>query len=322
MGHNTDYRIENIVPCKRNTLITRGKNKLKNMELLLLALPTIIFIFVFSYIPLYGLVLPFKDYKVDLGFFKSPWVGFTNFKFLFNSNIALRATRNTVVLNLLFIFVGTIVSIIFALMIFEVSRRAVKFYQTVLFFPYFVSWVVASYILLGLLDMDYGLINGILKQFGLQPVLWYSTPKYWPFILLFAHLWKGVGYTSLIYFASLVAIDTEYFEAAKIDGATRVQQIFYISVPFLKPMVVIMTILSIGNIFHSDFGLFYMVTQNSSMLYPVTDVLDTYVYRALKDMGDVGMSSAAGMYQSVVGFILVLTTNYIVKKINPENSLF
>lgn len=293
-----------------------------NKGLLILALPSVVILFIFSYIPLYGLILPFKNFKYDLGFFKSSWSGFENFKFLFNSQDVFIATRNTVFYNVVFIVTGTFFSVAAALMLFEFGKKFVKFYQTIMFFPFFLSWVIVAYIFLALLDVDKGIFNKIINIFGGAPINWYSENKYWPFILIFAAIWKGLGYGSVIYYAAIVGFNTEYYEAAKIDGATRFQQVKHISIPLLKPLIIMMMILQIGKIFYSDFGLFYYVPLDSSLIYPTTNVIDTYVFRVLKNIGDIGMSSAAGFYQAVVGFILVLTANIIVRKMDSDNALF
>ncbi len=294
----------------------------KHRELVVLSLPGVLFLLVFSYIPLYGIVLPFKNFRYDLGFWKSPWVGFRNFAFLFGSDNAWRITRNTVLLNLAFILVMTGVALAFALMLFEVRRRSVRAYQTAMFLPYFLSWVVVSYIFLALLDMDRGLANRILEALGAEPRLWYNDPGPWPLLLLLANTWKGAGYSAIIYYAGLMNIDREYYEAAEIDGATRFQQIRKISIPLLSPLITILFLLAIGRILYGNFDLFYNLTRNSTLLYPATDVIDTFVYRALRVTGDIGMSSAAGIYQSVVGFFIVLAANLVVRRIHPENSLF
>jgi len=208
------------------------------------------------------------------------------------------------------------------LMLFELGKKSVKIYQTIMFIPYFISWVVASFAFLALFNMEYGVLNKILVSLGKDPVLWYNEPKYWPFIIVIVAVWKGLGYGSVVYYAALMGIDSALFDAAKIDGASRLQQIKSVSIPSIKPIIVMMVILQIGKIFYSDFGLFYNVTMNSSLLYPVTDVIDTFVYRSLIDLGDIGMASASGFFQATVGFILVLLTNYIVRIINNENSLF
>ncbi|MDR6550099.1 ABC transporter permease subunit [Paenibacillus qinlingensis] len=294
----------------------------KNSGLTLLALPGLILIIILDYVPLYGLLLPFKQYQFDLGIWNSPWVGFRNFDFLFNGNVLFRVLRNTILYNLIFIVLGTIFAVGFALLLFELNRKFVKVYQTIMFIPYFISWVVAGFAFKALLDMDYGVFNQVLTALGKEPIMWYNEPKYWPVLIVAAAVWKGLGYGSVIYYAALMGIDAEYFEAAKIDGASRLRQVISISIPMLKPMIIMLMILHIGSMFYSDFGLFYNVTLNSTLLYPTTDVIDTFVYRSLIDMGDIGMSSAAGFFQSIVGFVLVLMTNFIVRRVNSENALF
>ncbi|MEG2380947.1 MAG: ABC transporter permease subunit [Oscillospiraceae bacterium] len=302
--------------------VSELKHFKRNLPLTALALPGIIFIFIFNYIPLYGLILPFKNYKASLGFFKSPWVGLKNFEFLFSGNEIINATYNTIVYNLIFIVLGTLISVILALMLYEINNRAVKIYQTVLFLPYFVSWVVVAYIVKAFLDIDYGFVNNLLEKFGMEPVMWYSEPDRWPPILIATNVWKNMGYNAIIYYAALMGVDKTLHEAARIDGANKIKEIIHVSIPMLVPMITILTILNIGKIFYGDFGLFYNVPLDSSLLYPTTDVIDTYVYRGLMGLGDIGMSSAAGFYQAVVGFILVLATNFAVKKIDSDNALF
>ena len=307
---------------KTSAVLRELKYFRKNCELTLLALPAIVLIFLFSYIPLYGLVLPFKNYKYNLGFFKSEWVGLENFKFLFSGSGIAVATRNTVLYNLAFIVFGTVAALAVALTLYELSSRCVKVYQTILFLPYFISWVVVGYVFSAFLDMNYGVFNSILKFFGKEPVMWYNDPSKWPVLIVVINIWKGVGYGALIYYASLMGVDNTYYEAATLDGAGKMKQLWYISIPMIKPMIVIQTILAIGKIFNGDFGLFYNVTMDSSLLYPTTDVIDTFVYRALISLGDVGMSSATTFYQSTVGFILVILTNWIVRKVDNDNALF
>ncbi len=301
---------------------SKAKTFKKNFPLLILTLPSMLYLFVFCYIPLYGLVLPFKNYDYSLGFLKSPWAGLDNFKFLLNNESVEIATRNTILYNIAFIILGLVMSVAIALMLYEMRAAFVKCYQTMLFLPYFISWVVAAYAAKVFLDIDYGLINKILLSMGKDAVAWYNKPECWPVILIIAEVWKGMGYNAIIYYASLMGTDKSLFEAAKIDGAGKLKQIWYISLPSIKPMIIIMTILKIGKIFYGDFGLFYNFTLNSSLLYSTTDIIDTYVYRSLITLGDVGMSSAAGFYQAVLGFILVITTNFIVNKIDSDNALF
>lgn len=295
----------------------------ENLQLLSLALPTIILRAVFNYAPMFGIVLAFKDYKVPQGIFGSPWVGLENFRFFFESQDAFRVIRNTLGLNLLFIAAGIFFGVLFALLMFEVKRRShVKVYQTVSIIPSFISWVAVGYIVYSLLDPTKGLVNQILEAFGKGGIEWYSEAKYWPIILLIAKTWQGVGLGSIIYYAALMGVDNELFEAAEIDGAGKLQRIWHVSLPQIVPIIIVMAILDIGKIFRADFGLFYNVTRDVGALYSTTDVIDTYVFRALMQQGNIGMSSAVGLVQSVVCFVTLVATNLIVKKISPENSLF
>lgn len=302
--------------------ISEWKHFRQNLPMTLLVLPTVLVMFVFNYIPLYGVVLPFKDFSVAKGVLGSPWCGLKNFGFLVKSGTIIKAIWNTVLYNFSFIILGTIVAVIIALMMYELSRRSIKIYQTSLLLPYFMSWVVVAYIVNALLDMDNGMVNEVREMFGLDKVLWYNEKEYWPGILIFTKIWKEMGYNAIVYFAALMGIDASYFEAAKIDGAGKIQQIRYISVPLIRNIVIIMVILNVGKIFYGDFGLFYNVPLNSSLLYDVTDVVDTYVYRSLINIGNVGMSATTGFCQSVLGFILVVTTNMVVKRIDRESALF
>ena len=304
---------------RKNTGIRRFR---KNLPLLLIALPAIIYLFVFNYIPLYGLVLPFKNYQYSKGFFGSEWVGLENFKILLNNKQVLIATRNTLFYNLTFIIVGTCVAVVLALMLYEMTSRFVKVYQTMLLLPHFISWVIVAYVALVFLDMDAGLFNGVRKLFGAEPILWYNSPKYWPPLIVIFNVWKSMGFSAIMYYASLMGVDQELFEAAKIDGAGKLKQMWHIAIPSIKPLIITLTILNIGKIFYGDFGLFYNLPQNSPLLYSATDVIDTYVYRTLTVLGDMGISSAVGFYQSVLGFILVLLTNWVVNRIDSDNALF
>jgi putative aldouronate transport system permease protein len=295
----------------------------KNAPFLLMLAPGLILVLLFAYLPMFGIVIAFKNYRAVDGILGSAWIGLKNFEFLFRSPVLERITRNTLTLNALFIVTGTIGSIVLALMLNEIrSRIAIKAYQTVLFFPFFISWVIVGYFSFALLNADTGLVNGMLKTFGLKPITWYSSPQYWPTILTLTKLWKGVGYGSVIYLAAMLAINHEYYEAAMLDGASKLQQIRYITLPFLVPIMVITTLLAIGGIFTADFGMFFYVTRDSTLLYPTTDVIDTYVVRALRVNADIGMASATGLYQSFVGFVLVLFSNWLVKRIDPDRSLF
>lgn len=304
--------------------VNKGQIK-DNIELSILALPTILLLAIFSYWPMFGVVLAFKDFKVTKGIFGSPWVQpiTKNFDFFLKSQDAWRVTRNTIGLNLLFISVGIICGVIFALIMYEVKRAyEVKLYQTISILPSFLSWVVVGYIVYALLDPSKGIINQIIVAFGGEGISWYSEPKYWPIILLLTKTWHGLGLGSIIYYAALMGVDSELFEAAEVDGASKLQRIRYISLPHLIPIITILFILDIGKIFRADFGLFYNVTRNVGALYPTTDVIDTYIFRALMSQGNIGMSSAVGLFQSFICFIMLVTVNAIVKKIEPDNSLF
>ncbi len=309
-----------------NKRIIRNKNVMvvnQNRDLLLMAFPAMLCLLLFNYLPMLGLVMAFKDFRYDKGILGSDWVGFNNFDFFFSSQSAWRVTRNTIGYNAVFIVLGLLIAIIFALMLNEIfSRKLVKFYQTVMFFPYFISWIVVSYMAFAFLNMQHGILNSMLESLGLNSVNWYTEASYWPFILIFTNIWKQTGYSSVIFYAGLMSIDKQYYEAASIDGATKLQLITKISIPFLTPLIVVLALLAIGRIFYADFGLFYHLPKNIGMLYSTTDVIDTYVYRSLRVVGDIGMSTAAGLYQSMVGFLLVVGTNAIVKKINKDNALF
>ena len=291
---------------------------------MLIALPGLIYLLINNYIPMFGIFLAFKSYNFSKGIFKSPWCGFDNFKFLFKTKDALIMTRNTILYNLAFIVIGTALGILVAILLTEiVSSVWAKFYQAALLLPYLLSWVVISYMVFAFLNSDSGFINNtILKAFGMSPVSWYTKSEVWPILLVVVFLWQTVGHTSIIYMASIAGIDKGIYEAAKIDGAGKIKQIFCITLPLLKPTVIIMVLMAIGKIFFSDFGLFYQVPMNSGALYGVTQTIDTFVYRGLMELNDVGMSSAAGLFQSCVGFILVVTANALVRKIDPDSALF
>jgi putative aldouronate transport system permease protein len=288
-----------------------------------MTLPALVLLFVFNYLPMAGIVIAFKRFRVNLGFFGSPWVGLQNFRFFFQSQDAWRITRNTLGYNALFIVLGLVIAVAFALMLFELTNRTtLKFYQTVFFFPYFLSWVVVGYVLYAFLSMQYGLANNLLRILGRPAIQWYIVPGYWPPILIFMNLWKTVGYFSVIYYAGLMGIDKELFEACVIDGANKRQTIMHISVPLLSNLMVALVILQIGRIFYADFGLFYNLPRDIGTLYPTTDVIDTYVFRSLRVTGDIGMSSAANFYQAIIGFTLVLVSNWVVRVFSPDHALF
>lgn len=299
----------------------RRKARIKKyLPLFLMMAPGFIYLIVNNYMPMFGLFLAFKSYNYSLGFFKSPWVGLSNFEFLFRTKDAWNITRNTIGYNLVFIVLGTIIAIAVAMMLNDVAnRRAKQSYQTLILVPYLISMVIVSYIVFAFLSQDNGFINNSVLH---HTVAWYSEPKYWPFILVLVHLWKSFGYNTIIYYSTILGIDQTLYEAAVVDGARKWQQIWYITLPCIKPTVITMVLLSVGRIFYSDFGLFYQVPMRSGPLMDATSTIDTYVYKALLELNDVGRSSAAGFYQSIVGFIVVLTANFVVHKIDSDNALF
>ncbi|WP_274365009.1 ABC transporter permease [Paenibacillus thermotolerans] len=292
--------------------------------LLLMALPGLLYLLINNYVPMFGIVIAFKNYNFADGIWGSDWVGFKNFEYLFKTQDAYIITRNTLLYNLVFIIKGTILAIAVAILLNDLKNRVFsRFYQSLILLPYLISMVIVGYLTLGFLDVQSGFMNKtLLPMLGLSEISWYSETKYWPYILVIVHTWKSVGYSCVIYLAAIIGIDPEYYEAAKIDGANRWQQIRHITLPLLVPVITIMVLLQIGRIFYSDFGLFYQVPLNTGVLMPVTNTIDTYVYRALINLGDIGMSSAAGLYQAVVGFTLIMISNYIVKKVNRDNALF
>jgi putative aldouronate transport system permease protein len=296
----------------------------KYRALYIMLIPGIVFLLINNYLPMFGAIIAFKRINFIDGIWGSPWSGLENFRYLFSTADAWVITRNTILYNSVFIIMHLIFGVLFAIMLVEVRNRLLsKFYQSVMFLPFFLSMVVVSYLVLAMLSMDNGLVNkSILPMFDMEPITWYSDPKYWPFILPLVDIWKNIGYYVVLYMAGILGFDQEYFEAAVLDGASKWQQIKHITIPLLTPLMVILTILQIGRIFYADFGLFFQVPLNSGMLYPTTNVIDTYVYTTFLFNGDTGMASAAGLYQAVVGFTLVLTANYIVRKVNKENALF
>lgn len=301
----------------------RRRNSRK-WPLLLMALPGIVYFLINNYIPMLGMFIAFKDVNYAKGIFASDWVGFKNFEFLFRTKDAFIITRNTLLYNIVFVILNLIVGIALAIMINEVlSKVKKKVYQTFVLVPYLISMVIVGYLVYALLSGETGFINNrILRPLGLKEINWYSEPKYWPFILCLVNTWKNGGYYCIIYLASIVSIDTSYYEAATLDGATDWQKILHITLPTILPVIITMTFLQIGKIFNSDFGLFYQVTMDSGMILDATNVIDTYVYRGLMKLGDIGMSAAAGMYQSVVGCFIVVLTNAIVKRFSRENAMF
>ena len=301
--------------------------KIKKMKrflpIYLMMIPGFLYLIINNYIPMFGIFVAFKNYNYSLGIFGSKWNGLKNFKFLFKTKDAFTITRNTLVYNAVFIILGNSLGIVIAILLNEIrSKMAKKTYQTIILLPFLLSIVIVSSIVYGIFSTEFGIANHMLTSLGKDRISWYSTPKYWPFILTFINLWKNMGYNTVLYYATLIGIDVSYYEAAVVDGASRWQRIRYITIPSLIPTITIMVLMAISRIFYSDFGLFYQVPLNSGPLIDVTNTIDTYVYRGLRENSNIGMSAAAGLYQSVVGFIMVIAANTLVKRMGNGNELF
>ena len=313
------------------TLKTSRFSKIKkNLALLSMVAPAGIWLLLLRYLPMGGLVLAFKNYKINprnptfiSNLIHSAWVKFDNFKFLFMTDDAWVMIRNTLVYNLIFIILGIIIPVAFAIMMNELTHKFVaKTYQTLMFFPYFLSWVVVSYFLNAFLDAQYGMIPHMQVAAGGDVINWYTTVGPWPYIIVFANLWKNVGYSTILYLAAIAGIDSIQYEAAAIDGATKWQQIFHVTIPNLRTMIAILFILNIGKIFNADFGLFYNVPMQNGALFSVTQVVDTFIYRAMINTGNIGMSTAAGLLQNIIGFVCILLANKVVTRIDSDSALF
>lgn len=296
----------------------------KSLPLFVIAIPGLCYLLINNYIPMMGIFIAFKRMDYVKGIFGSDWCGLDNFKFLFQTNDAWVMIRNTVCYNLVFIVLGTVCAVFIAIMMSEVTKFfCSRFFQAGLILPNLVSMVIVGYLVYAFLNSETGLVNNtILAAMGKDGVSWYSEPKFWPFILVLVQMWKTAGYSSIIYIACIAGMDTSINEAARIDGAGKLRQIFFLTLPQLRSTIIIMTLMSIGRLFASDFGLFYQVPMNSGALYGVTQTIDTYVYRGLMQLGNIGMSSAAGLFQSVIGFVLVIGANAIVRKNSAEDALF
>lgn len=313
-----------------------GKIKVKkkrwtkdDTELTLLALPTFIWYILFSFLPMFGIIIAFKKYQIFpqksflYNLLHSDWVGFENFKYLMESNSLFLLLRNTIGYNIIFIILGILIPVTLAILISMIhSKRKSKVYQTLMFFPHFLSWVVVSYFVYAFFSFDKGIFNNVLSSFGIDKINWYMQPKYWPFILIFMNVWKSTGYNTVVYLACITGIDTTLYEAAVIDGATRRQQVRFITIPGLRPIVIMMFILNVGKIFYSDFGLFWQVTRGiPASLYDVSSTIDTFVYNALLSSTPIGMTASATFFQSVACCITILLANWIVKKIDSDYAI-
>lgn len=313
-------RSKKTVKFKKDGLLYEIK---KNKSIYFMILPGILFFLIFAYIPMVGVITAFKDYDIKKGIFGSSWNGFDNFKFFFSSGDALKITFNTFYLNLLFLIFSTVISVALAIFLNGLTTNSFKrVSQSVMFLPYFVSWAIVGIITQGFFASDNGAINSFLKMLNVEPVSWNSSPGLWPVILVIFYIWKWCGYNLVIYLATITGFDMECYEAASIDGANKFQQIRYITIPLLMPTILVLALLQIGKIFYGDFGMFYSIIGDNGMLYATTDVIDTYVYRALRQMSDFGMASAIGVYQSVMCFVMVFGSNLLVRKYQSDGALF
>ncbi len=301
-----------------------SKTLTQKFPIYLMMVPGFLYLLFNNYIPIIGLAIAFKDIDFRKGIIKSDWIGLKNFEYLFKTKDALIITRNTLLYNAAFILLGIVFGVLIALLLNEITgKRLLKLFQTSILLPQLVSWIIVSYFVYALLSIDKGMVNNsILPILGIKEISWYTESKYWPYIITIMQIWKTVGFNSIIYLATIIGISSDYFEAATLDGASRSQQIRHITLPLLTPTIITLFLLHVGKIFYADFGLFFQVPMNSGALFNTTNVIDTYVYRALIQLGDIGMSAAAGFYQSIVGFILILISNLVVRKFNKENALF
>ncbi len=309
---------------KSNRKLKKRRKFLRFLPLYLMLIPGIAYLIINNYLPMAGLVIAFKKIDYSLGIFHSPWVGLNNFRYLFSNNDALIAIRNTILYNLGFIVFGNLLAIIVAIAIDCAKSNILKnFSQAIFVIPFLLSTVIVSYIVFAFLSPSNGFMNNtILPLLGIDKAIkWYNEAKYWPYIITLVYLWMSFGYSSIIYYSSIISIDKSYYEAAVMDGASTWDQIIYITIPNLKPTIIILTLLAVGRICYSDFGLFYQIPQHSGLLYSTTQTIDTFVYRALLELNDVGRSSAAGFLQSLVGFILVFSANWVVKKLDKDSAL-
>ena len=308
---------------KRKSDLTFLEKVVRNRVLLFMCLPAVIFFFMFNYMPLPGIYVAFVKYNYRDGIFGSKFIGLDNFKFLATSGQLWTLTKNTILYNLAFIILGNMLAVFVAILLNEMqSKWFKKVSQTILFLPYFISQVLVGLLVFNLLNYDTGFVNGILSSLGMERWQPYSDPNVWPVLMVVIYLWQQTGYNSVVYFASIMGIDGEMIEAAKVDGANGFQRIRYIILPSLKPTIVILLLFALGGIVKGNFGLFYNIVGSNPILYPTTDIIETFVYRSTVQSFNFSTASAVGFYQSVVGFVIVMTVNYIVKKIEPDYSLF
>ncbi len=306
----------------KKTTFKKTQNR-DRIQLNLMSVPGLLLVLIFSYLPMVGIIIAFKSFNPNLGIFGSKWVGFDNFRFFFMSDDFGLLMRNTIGYAICFLVLGNLFNMILAIMFYNIRNKAVlKYYQTTAILPTFMSIVLVSYLVYIFLDPANGLVNRMLLSLGMDKIAWYTEPKYWPYILNFVNLWKGIGYGSLLYYATIVGIDQSLFDAAKIDGASKFQQIMHIIVPELSSLICLQLIMGVGGIMGGDFGLFYQVPRNVAVLYETTDIFNTYVFRALQGGSTMGRTTAIGLFQSLCGIVLLLLTNAAIKKIDADKSMF
>lgn len=312
-----------MVPANKGKKVKKSGYFVRTLPLYVMMLPGLIYLAVNNYLPMFGLTFAFKDINYTTGVWQSPWCGLDNFGYLFRTKDAYVIFRNTVLYNVAFIVLGTVLAIAVAILLSQVRGKMMRVYQTTILIPYLIAITVVAYLGYAFLSTDTGFINNsILAPLGIEPISFYSNSGYWPAILIFIYLWKNFGYNTILYYATLIGIDDSYYEAAVIDGASTWQQIRHITLPCLKTTIITLTIMAIGRMFYSDFGLFYQVPMSNGLLFDATQTIDTYVFRALIQSNDVGRSSAAGFLQSVLGFVLVLGANLVVRKVDKDSALF
>ncbi len=308
---------------KEHMSIKEGFRELKkNKMLYAMTIPSLLWVIVFSYVPLYGILIAFKKFSFKKGIWGSDWVGLKNFEFLFGYKNIGRVFFNTIFLNVIFIIATTVFSLLLALMFVEVKNKVYnRLIQTIAIFPHFVSWTVVAMCLTAIIGSG-GVLTTMLQNVTGNQYDFYKSPGYWPLIFTLLKIWQGAGYGSIVYVAAIIGFDQEMYEAAKVDGANRIKQIFLITLPLLKTTIVMLTIMSIGNIFRGDFGMIYAIVRDNSFLYPTTDVIDTFTYRALRELNNLGMSTATSFFQSLVGLVLIWFTNAVTKKVDPDSAIF
>lgn len=307
----------------KNEKVSMLRELKQNGYAYLLVIPAAVYTLIFGYFTLPYMLIAFQRFNFKTGILNSPWIGLDNFEFFFSSPRAWEVTFNTLKLNVLFIVVGTVAAMALAILFNELrSKLFSRLTQSTILFPHFLSWVIVSYILYSLLSTDYGIVNQVLAKLNLNPVNWYASPQYWTSILVITAVWKDIGMNLVIYLAAITGIDDTYYEAGRIDGATRWQLIRHITIPLMMPTIMILSLLALGKIMYGSFDMIYAIIKDNGLLYPTVDVIDTYVFRSLRTIGNPAQAMAVGLYQSVVGFILVWGSNRIVRKVNPDHALF